>query len=50
MKPPYTCRFCGAPSWYEPIDQLCPPDYCHEGDHGEAPHGEPDNYYNEEGE
>lgn len=32
---PFTCKFCGAPSWFEPIDQVPPPDYCHESDHGE---------------
>ena len=32
--PPFTCRFCGQPSWVEPIDQSSPPDYCHESDHG----------------
>jgi hypothetical protein len=30
---PYTCRFCGAPSAFEPIDQSAPPDYCHPDDH-----------------
>lgn len=34
-KPPYSCKFCGAPSWIEPNDQDLPPDYCHPGDHGE---------------
>lgn len=33
-RPPYRCMYCGAPSWYEPIDQTPPPDYCHESDHG----------------
>jgi hypothetical protein len=32
--PPFTCKFCGAPSWIEPSDQTPPPDYCHESDHG----------------
>lgn len=32
---PHTCKFCGAPSWIEPEDQTMPPDYCHEGDHGD---------------
>lgn len=32
---PYRCKFCGAPSWYDPTDQTPPPDYCHESDHGE---------------
>lgn len=36
---PYSCRFCGAPSWREPNDQTLPPDYCHPEDHGE-----PDDY------
>jgi len=35
---PFVCRFCGAPSWYDPSDQLPPPDYCHESDHGEPDH------------
>lgn len=34
-KPPFTCRFCGRPSWVDPSDQTPPPDYCHESDHGE---------------
>ncbi|CBL45367.1 hypothetical protein HDN1F_35350 [gamma proteobacterium HdN1] len=34
-QPPYTCKYCGAPSWLEPCDQTPPPDYCHESDHGE---------------
>jgi len=34
--PPFTCRFCGAPSWFDPADQSLPADYCHESDHGEA--------------
>lgn len=38
-EPPFKCRFCGAPSWIEPFDQVPPPDYCHESDHGD-----PDNY------
>ncbi len=33
-KPPYKCKFCGAPSWVDPSDQTPPPDYCHESDHG----------------
>lgn len=36
-RPPYQCKYCGAPSWYEPADQIPPPDYCHESDHGSAP-------------
>lgn len=39
MKPPYTCKFCGSPSWLDPYDQTMPPAYCHESDHGE-----PDEY------
>ena len=35
MEPPYRCMYCGAPSWYPPIDQTPPPDYCHESDHGD---------------
>lgn len=34
VAPPYQCRYCGAPSWLEPIDQCAPPDYCHPPDHG----------------
>jgi len=34
MNPPYLCLFCGAPSWREPSEQVPPPDYCHEEDHG----------------
>jgi hypothetical protein len=34
---PFTCRFCGAPSWVDPSDQTMPPDYCHPSDHGEQP-------------
>lgn len=40
QKPPYTCKFCGAPSWVDPFDQEAPPDYCHESDHGEPPEQE----------
>lgn len=32
---PYTCKFCGQPSLIEPRDQVPPPDYCHESDHGD---------------
>lgn len=35
MKPPYRCKFCGAPSWIEPSEQTMPPDYCHPEDHGQ---------------
>ena len=28
-------KFCGTPSWYDPIDQTPPADYCHPSDHGE---------------
>ena len=31
---PYTCKYCGMPSWIDPSDQSPPPDYCHEIDHG----------------
>lgn len=31
---PYTCQYCGAPSYVDPSDQQCPPDYCHPADHG----------------
>jgi len=34
-EPPFTCKYCGAPSWLDPHDQTPPPDYCHESDHGE---------------
>lgn len=37
---PFTCKFCGLPSWLEPVDQAPPPDYCHESDHGEPYVGE----------
>lgn len=33
-QPPYSCVFCGAPSWVDPSDQSPPPDYCHPEDHG----------------
>lgn len=33
-KPPFVCKFCGAPSWIDPSDQEPPTDYCHENDHG----------------
>jgi hypothetical protein len=33
---PFTCKYCGLPSWIESSDQLPPPDYCHETDHGTA--------------
>lgn len=36
-KSPHTCKFCGAPSWLEPSEQVAPPDYCQESDHGEPP-------------
>jgi len=35
VNPPYTCKFCGAPSWIDPSEQSPPPDYCHESDHGD---------------
>ena len=31
---PFTCKYCGMPSWIDPSDQSPPPDYCHEIDHG----------------
>ena len=31
---PFTCVFCGLPSFLDPSDQSPPPDYCHESDHG----------------
>lgn len=30
---PYTCKYCGLPSWIDPSEQCPPSDYCH--DHGE---------------
>ncbi|QQD72988.1 hypothetical protein [Acidithiobacillus ferrivorans] len=33
---PFTCKYCGSPSWIDPSDQSPPPDYCHEIDHGTA--------------
>lgn len=33
---PFTCKYCGMPSWIDPSDQAPPPDYCHEIDHGTA--------------
>ena len=35
-EPEFTCKYCGRPSYLEPIDQSPPPDYCHESDHGIA--------------
>ena len=34
MQAPFTCKYCGRPSWIDPSDQSPPPDYCH--DHGTA--------------
>jgi hypothetical protein len=34
--PPFTCRFCGQPSWVDPSDQTPPADCCHQSDHGES--------------
>lgn len=34
MDAPYTCKFCGAPSYIDESDQIPPPDYCHPEDHG----------------
>lgn len=31
---PFKCKYCGAPSWIDPSDQIPPPDYCHDSDHG----------------
>lgn len=31
---PFTCKYCGSPSWIDPSDQSPPSDYCHEIDHG----------------
>lgn len=33
-EPPFKCRYCGAPSWVDPSDQVTPPTFCHESDHG----------------
>lgn len=33
-EPPFTCKYCGRPSWIDPSEQLPPPDYCHPSDHG----------------
>lgn len=30
---PYRCKYCGAPSWRDPAEQVPPVDYCHFGDH-----------------
>lgn len=29
----YTCKHCGMPSCFDPLDQTPPLDYCHESDH-----------------
>lgn len=34
IKAPFTCKYCGAPSFVDPSDQRQPPDYCHPEDHG----------------
>lgn len=39
--PPYTCKFCGQPSYIHPTEQEAPPDYCHESDHGQPEDIEP---------
>lgn len=39
---PFTCKFCGAPSWVDPSDQTQPADYCHDGDHQDGDHQQPD--------
>lgn len=39
---PHRCKYCGAPSWVDPSDQVSPVDVCWEGDHascGEAGNG-----------
>lgn len=33
-EPPFTCKYCGLPSWIDPSDQSPSPDYCHKIDHG----------------
>ena len=29
----FTCKYCGARSEFDPVDQTPPPDYCHPEDH-----------------
>lgn len=36
LEAPFTCKYCGMPSWIDPSDQSPPPDYCHEIDYGTA--------------
>jgi hypothetical protein len=31
---PFACRYCGQPSWVDPVDQSAPVDVCHAADHG----------------
>ncbi len=33
LEVPFTCKYCGCPSWVDPSDQVPPPDYCQESDH-----------------
>lgn len=33
---PFTCEYCGLPSWIDRSDQSRPADYYHESDHGTA--------------
>lgn len=34
MDAPYQCKYCGAGSYLDPVDQTPPADYCHPEDHG----------------
>jgi hypothetical protein len=34
LEAPFTCKYCGLPSWIAPSDQSPLADYCHEIDHG----------------
>lgn len=36
LPPEHKCKYCGVPSHVDPSDQVPPPDYCHESDHGSA--------------
>ena len=36
LPPAHKCKYCGVPSHVDPSDQVPPPDYCHESDHGSA--------------
>lgn len=33
--PEHVCKYCGAPSYVDPSDQVPPADACHSSDHGE---------------